>query len=143
MPNTRGARLWVRTSNSGHAIDSAAKVIQAHPFNRKLQLILPASQQQAQQAFDVSAFYYAIRTHLATLTELACAQSSFSEGLLSAVCLDRSQAACVTPDQHLHVLMSKDQHQRLGITGARVGPTGKTALTPRRKRQCQVFRMKF
>lgn len=133
MSGKLGAKLWVRTSHFGHPIDSAGNLVQKHPFNHKLQLLLPSlpeQQKRGPQVPDLSAFYYSIYASLAVVTDPDFIRSFSADTAFSCICLKRSRRAVCTPDAHLHLVVSKNEYQRLGIPGARILSTGRAINSP-------------
>ena len=137
MSRKLGARLWVRTSNFEHPVDSVSRLVQQHPFNRKLQLLLPVPdrRQATTQVPDLSAFYYGVHTTLGILTDAKFIPDVLTDATFLGVCLDRSQRAAITPDAHLHLVVLKSHYQRLGITGKRLGATGRLLQSSCRHRE--------
>lgn len=127
MSSKLGAKLWVRVSHFDHPVDSAASLVRKHPFNRKLQLLLPLlsnKQDVVPPVPDLSAFYYSIHASLAIVTNSQFIESSAGSTFLSCVCLNGSPRAARTPDGKLHITVSKNEYQCLGIAGSRIGTTG-------------------
>ena len=133
MSDKLGAKLWVRISHFGHPVDSAASLVRKHPFNRKVQLLLPLLQKKQDvlpPVPDLSAFYYSIHASLAIVTDPAFINPAIDDTSLSCVCLNGSACAACTPDGKLHVTVSKNEYQRLGIAGSRIGSTGRLICIP-------------
>ncbi len=128
MSSKLGAKLWVRISHFDHPVDSAASLVRKHPFNRKVQLLLPLlpnTQDVLPPVPDLSAFYYSIHASLAIVTDPEFIKPSVGDTSFSCVCLNGSPRAACTPDGKLHVTVSKNEYQCLGIAGSRIGATGR------------------
>ena len=133
MSNKLGAKLWVRISHFEHPVDSAASLVRKHPFNRKVQLLLPLlpnKQDVLPLVPDLSAFYYSIHASLAVVTNPAFINPAVGNTSLSCVCLNGSPRAACTTDGKLHVTVSQNEYQRLGIAGSRIGTTGRLICIP-------------
>lgn len=143
MHGDAGPTLWVRCSHLDQSHASIWSLIDAHPFNEQLQLILPqpvpgklevpsllglmltlhscAGVQARLQA--LTGFYYSV-----TCTPGAFCQADFIErhlkepgSRLQALSVNsnvaRGDAVALTPDGWLHLAVSKDTYQYLGLTG--------------------------
>ncbi len=133
MSNKLGAKLWVRISHFDHPVDSAASLVRKHPSNRKVQLLLPLlpnKQDVVPPVPDLSAFYYSIHASLAIFTDPEFIIPNVGDTALSCVCLNGSPRAACTPDGKLHVTVSKNEYQCLGIAGSRIGTTGSSFASP-------------
>ncbi len=133
MSSKLGAKLWVRISHFDHPIDSAASLVRKHPFNRKVQLLLPLlpnTEDVLPPVPDLSAFYYSIHASLAIFTDPAFINPAIGDTSLSSVCLNGSTRAACTIDGKLQVTVSKNEYQRLGIAGSRIDTTGRLICSP-------------
>ncbi len=147
--NNLGARLWVRTSSFQHPVDSSLSLIQKHPANSKLQLLLPVLPEQqhaAPQVPDLSAFYYAVHISLSSFADQILIQKVLKDASLCCISLERPRRAAVTPDGHLHLVVSQSEYQNVGVVGRFMDVTGRPLLSPfdiqhrsvgrRRRRSC-------
>lgn len=130
MTSKLGSRIWVRTSNFNHPVNSVAKLLCKHPYNHKLQILLPLSSDtvQAISTAVISGYYYATQIQLSALLEFDFIQANVRDASLFCACLDSTRCLSITPDGWLHVVMSKQQYQGLGLVGERITGTGRQTL---------------
>lgn len=126
MASKLGARIWVRTSNFDHPVDSVAKLLVRHPYNRKLQILLPlpAHAVQAISTAILSGFYYEMQIRLSTLVDFDFIQTNVVDASLFCASVETSTHVAVTPDGWLHLVVCKPQYECLGLAGKQVLGTG-------------------
>lgn len=127
MTSKLGSRIWVRTSNFEHPVDSVVKLLLKHPFNRKLQILcpLPTGTVQARSTAILSGFYYKTRLKLSALVDVDFIQANVAGASLVCASADTNTRVAITPNGWLHVVVSKEQYQCLGLAGERVLGTGR------------------
>lgn len=122
----------MRTSNFEHPVDSVAKLLLKHPFNRKLQILcpLPINAVQPRPTAILSGFYYKTRLNLSALVDVDFIGANLTNLPASLFCAsaDINTRAAITPNGWLHVVVSKEQYRRLGLAGERILGTGRSAL---------------
>ena len=126
MASKLGSRIWVRTSNFEHPVDSVAKLLLKHPFNRKLQILfpLPIDTVQTTPVAVLSGFYYKMQLSLPALVDIDFVQANLVDASLFCASSDTNTRVAITPNGWLHLIVSKEQYQCLGLVGERVLGTG-------------------
>ena len=132
MASKLGSRIWVRTSSFDHPVNSVAKLLCKHPYNHKLQILLPLPSDtlQAVSTAVIPGFHYAAEIQVSALLELDFIRANLTNASLFCACLDSNRRLSITPDGWLHVVISKQQYQRLGIIGERIAGTGRESSLP-------------
>lgn len=127
MASKLGSRIWVRTSYCDHPVDSVAKLLVKHPYNRKLQILLPLPHDavQAISTAILSGFYYIVQISLSTFVDCDFIQANLVNASLFCASADTSIRVAITPDGYLHIVVCKQQYECLGLAGERVLGTGK------------------
>ena len=127
MTSKYGSRIWVRTSNVEHPVNSLAKLLLKHPFNRKLQILfpLPIDTVQAISTAILSGFYYKTQLNLSALVDVAFIQANLVDACLFCASADTNTRVAITPNGWLHLIVSKEQYQRVGLAGERIFGTGR------------------
>lgn len=127
MASKLGSRIWVRTSGFAHPVDSVAKLLLKHPFNRKLQILFPQPVDTVQliPVAVLSGFYYRMQSSLSLLVDVDFIQANLVDASLFCACADTSTRVAITPNGWLHIIVSKEQYQCLGLAGERVLGTGR------------------
>lgn len=130
MTSKLGSRIWVRTSNFEHPVDSVAKLLLKHPFNRKLQILtpLPIGDAQARSTAILSGFYYKTRLNLSALVDVDFIQANLVDASMVCASADTNKRVAITPDGWLHVVVSKEQYRCLGLAGEQVLGTGRACF---------------
>ena len=128
MPSKFGSRIWVRTSSFHHPVDSVAKLLQKHPYNGRLQLLLPLalSTVQAVSTASIYGFYYVTQISLSHLVDASFIQANISGASLYCACVDSNRRIAITPDGWLHIVVCKQQYHSLGLIGQQISGTGKS-----------------
>lgn len=127
MASKLGSRIWVRTSYCDHPVDSVAKLLVKHPYNRKLQILLPLPHDavQAISTAILSGFYYKMQISLSTFVDCDFIQANLVDASLFCASADTSIRVAITPDGYLHIVVRQQQYECLGLAGERVLGTGK------------------
>lgn len=127
MASKLGSRIWVRTSNFEHPVDSIAKLLLKHPFNCKLQILfpLPVDTVQTASIAILSGFYYKTQLSLSALVDVDFIQTNLVDASLFCASADTNTCVVITPDGWLHLVVSNEQYQCLGLVGERVLGTGR------------------
>ena len=127
MASKLGSRIWVRTSNWHHPVDSVARLLAKHPYNRKLQILLPLPHDavQAISTALLSGFYYEVKIKLSTLVDYDFIQANLVDASLFCASADTSTRVAITPHGCLHIVVCTQQYECLGLTGERIPGTGR------------------
>lgn len=120
----------MRTSNVEHPVNSLAKLLLKHPFNRKLQILfpLPIDTVQAISTAILSGFYYRTQLNLSALVDVAFIQANLVDASLFCASADANTRVAITPNGCLHLIVSKEQYQCVGLAGERIFGTGRAIL---------------
>ena len=127
MVKKLGPKLWVRTSSFCHPNDSVGKLIRKHPFNCKLQVLIPIQREAASSALhvpDVSAFYYSLRANSVVLADQVFINSNIAGAGFQCISIGHVYELAVTPDSHLHLALPKTLHQTVGLQASQINDSG-------------------
>lgn len=127
MASKLESRIWVRTSDFEHPVDSVAKLLLKHPFNRKLQILFPQPVDTVQTILVaiLSGFYYKTQSSLSALVDVDFIQANLVDASLYCASADTNTRMAITPNGWLHLIVSKEQYQCLGLAGEGVLGTGR------------------
>lgn len=127
MPVQRGPRLVARISSFDHPKTDLPGFFRSHPLNCAIQICFPAGGAAASVACDAmrsnlsDAFYYAIRCNAGLFSDAAFVESHVKGAQLYAISaatpLDRTDTVAITPDGKMHLSVTKDTFQQLGLPG--------------------------
>eukprot|EP00850_Spirogloea_muscicola_P015090 SM000113S24046 [mRNA] locus=s113:164681:168907:+ [translate_table: standard] len=128
-------RLVARASSFGHPDSRLEALVAGHALNSAAELLLPFPAAASARAFrDVDAmlarllqpacFYYRVRAPLGALLVDDFRAKYFKPSgvgeflaVSSATAIDGTDAVAITPDGKVHLAVTKDTYQQLGLTG--------------------------
>eukprot|EP00850_Spirogloea_muscicola_P011669 SM000073S21445 [mRNA] locus=s73:351468:355557:+ [translate_table: standard] len=126
-------RLVARASSFGHPDSRLEALVAGHALNSAAELLLPFPAATSVRAFrDVEAmlasllqpacFYYRVRAPLGALLvdDFRAKYFKLPGGFVaisSATAIDGTDAVAITPDGKVHLAVTKDTYQQLGLTG--------------------------
>lgn len=111
----RGWQSNLDDSKSPHT-----KIISSFPFVQSIQAILPTSDIKVQKSLcEIKQFPFSVG--LVQLSDLVIQGVPKGVGYVSLSSrLDADDCVCITPAQQLYMLLTKDTHETLGLTGKRL-----------------------
>lgn len=124
MARKCGPKLWVRSSSFSHAKDSIGKLIQKHTFTRQVQLLLPVSDGVSISVPDISAFYYSVHAKCAAFTDDTFIEKNIANAAFHCMSCGHQYELAVTPDEHLHLVLSRSLWQLTGLQASQIADTG-------------------